>query len=105
MFGRVCTIFFGMISREGKAPAVLLSPWGIKPESRRAGCPPKYFQDKKGNAGDNVRDKLKDKLKDSAGNGIGEDSREDLREDSKKLKTIQTIQTIQKGGMRWYEVV
>lgn len=31
-----------------------------------------------------------------------EDSRKDLREDSKKLKTIQTIQ---EGGMRWYEIV
>lgn len=60
-------------------------PWGIKPGSRRAGCPPKYFQDKKGNAEDNA----KDKLEDSARNGIGEDLRDDLREDSKKLKTIQ----------------
>jgi len=94
LFLRVGTIFFGMISGEGKAPTVLPLPWGIKPGPRRAGCPPKYFQDKKGNAEDNG----KDKLEDSAGNGI----REDLRDDSKKLKTIQTIQ---KGGMRWYKIV
>ena len=81
MFGRVCMIFFGTASGEGKAPTVIPLPWGIKPGSRRAGCPPKYFQDKKGNAEDNA----KDKLEESAGNGIGEDS----REDSKKIKTIQ----------------
>lgn len=77
--------FFSIISGEGKAPSVIPLPWGIKPGSRRAGCPPKYFQDKKGNAEDNA----KDKLEDSARNGIGEDLRDDLREDSKKLKTIQ----------------